>query len=126
MKGTPLIGTIEKGKAKINDSNEKEENISTKEFQITSPFILFKNDINDEYIELMCQYEPEQVITYLKFIDKTYQNYFYSTKKISEICKRYNVIDANAWIMEKSGDMNKALDCFLNYIQEQFNKLMNS
>ncbi|OUM63596.1 hypothetical protein PIROE2DRAFT_61176 [Piromyces sp. E2] len=113
-----LSGTQEKGKEKENYKNE-----NTQEYQIPSPFLLFENDINEEYIELMCQYEPEQVMNYLKFIDDTYTTYFYSTKKISEICRRYNVIDANAWIMEKSGDMNKALDCFLDYIQEQFDKI---
>ena len=113
-----LSGTLEKGKGK--EISKKE---SLQEYQVTSPFLPFENDINEEYIELMCQYEPEQVMDYLKFIDDTYKTYFYSTKKISEICRRYNVIDASAWIMEKSGDINKALDCFLNYIKEQFNKI---
>jgi len=121
-KGIPeYISSSKKNKGKEEDISEKTD--SNKEYQVTSPFLLFQNDINEEYIELMCQYEPEQVINYLQFIDETYKTYFYSPKKISEICHRYNVVDANSWIMEKSGDINKALDCFLDYIEEQFNQI---
>jgi len=121
-KGIPeYISSSKNSKGKEEDTSEETD--SNQEYQITSPFLLFQNDINEEYIELMCRYEPEQVITYLQFIDKTYKTYFYSTKKISEICHRYNVVDANSWIMEKSGDINKALDCFLEYIEEQFNQI---
>ncbi|ORX59933.1 hypothetical protein BCR36DRAFT_408303 [Piromyces finnis] len=108
--------------ANLSETEEKKEGAS-KKYQITSPFLIFEQDINEVYIELICQCEPEQVMDYLKFIDETYKSYFYSTEKISEICRRYNVVDSSAWIMEKCGNINKALDCFLDYIQEQFDKI---
>jgi hypothetical protein len=60
-------------------------------------------DYHAKYIELMCRIEPNMVMFYLK-----QQQTEYNLESMIALCRKFNVIDALAWLLEKKGDLTQA------------------
>jgi hypothetical protein len=66
-----------------------------------------------QYIELLCQYEPKRVYHYVS----TKQNY--SLDLVLNLCKKYKIHDATAYILERTGDLKGALDLLFKVITQE-------
>lgn len=71
--------------------------------------------IQERYIELMCRFDPSGVYNYLN----TRLDSQVDLKTVQESCEKHGVMDAVVWIMEKSGNMQGALDTMLSVAKEK-------
>lgn len=69
--------------------------------------------VQEQYIELMCQFEPDAVGPFLVSAEG------YRIEETLEICRRHNVLDATAYLLEKTGDVQGALNILLQFLDTQ-------
>ncbi|XP_067145381.1 vacuolar protein sorting-associated protein 8 homolog isoform X3 [Centruroides vittatus] len=70
-------------------------------------------NVQEKYIELMCRYNPEQVYGYVRSTEG------YRLEETLEICRRYKVMDATAYVLEKAGDIHGAFDIMLESLRKR-------
>ncbi|KAI9478231.1 MAG: Golgi CORVET complex core vacuolar protein 8-domain-containing protein [Benjaminiella poitrasii] len=71
--------------------------------------------IQERYIELMCRFDPSGVYNYFN----TKLNDSIPLDKVLKCCEAYGVMDAVVWIMEKSGDIQGALEKMLQVAKDK-------
>lgn len=76
-------------------------------------------DIQEKYIELMCQYNPEQVYSYIRSTEG------YRLEETLEICRHFKVMDATAYVLEKAGDIHGAFSIMLENLQKRVKEVMS-
>ncbi|KAF9933290.1 Vacuolar protein sorting-associated protein 8 [Linnemannia zychae] len=76
-------------------------------------------EIHEQYIELLCQYDPSGVYDYLE----RHQDNSYRLEKVLKVCEDASVVDAVVWIMERSGNVGGALSKVLEIVQERIDML---
>ena len=69
-------------------------------------------EIHERFIELMCRYDPEDVYLYLRGTDN------YRLEQTLAIVQRLKVLDATAFLLEKTGDIQAAFQLLLNGLKE--------
>ncbi|KAL3213300.1 hypothetical protein MRX96_035534 [Rhipicephalus microplus] len=69
--------------------------------------------VQEQYTELMCQFEPDAVAPFLVSAEG------YRIEETLEICRRHNVLDATAYLLEKTGDVHGALHILLQVLDEK-------
>ncbi|XP_070387453.1 vacuolar protein sorting-associated protein 8 homolog isoform X2 [Dermacentor albipictus] len=69
--------------------------------------------VQERYIELMCQFDPDAVGPFLVSAEG------YRIEETLEICHRHNVLDATAYLLEKTGDVQGALTILLQFLDTQ-------
>lgn len=78
--------------------------------------MITSEDINYLYLNLLCQFEKENVLTFLKLQNN------YDIDKCLLLCKQYNIPDAQSFLLERTGDIIQSLNTYLihfdNKIQE--------
>ncbi|KAL1925581.1 uncharacterized protein VTP21DRAFT_464 [Calcarisporiella thermophila] len=79
------------------------------------PATIVTPPMHEQYIELMCQYDPTGVYNYLR----THQDNSYRLERVLPICEQYEVLDAVVWILERSGNSSRALDKVLNVVRDR-------
>mmetsp|Transcript_12274 Transcript_12274/g.26290 ORF Transcript_12274/g.26290 Transcript_12274/m.26290 type:complete len:529 (-) Transcript_12274:384-1970(-) len=57
------------------------------------------------FIELLCEFDPEEVLRFTQDNDG-----LYPLDVALEVCKRYNIRDATAYLLERAGDVGAALE----------------
>ncbi|XP_013387109.1 vacuolar protein sorting-associated protein 8 homolog isoform X2 [Lingula anatina] len=67
--------------------------------------------VHEQYIELMCQYQPTAVYSYIKAAEG------YRLEETLELCRKYKVSDATAFLLEKKGDVQGAFNINLETLQ---------
>ncbi|CAB3988597.1 vacuolar sorting-associated 8 homolog [Paramuricea clavata] len=67
---------------------------------------------NETFIELMCEFEPSAVYRHLRSADN------YRLQETLEIVKRFDIIDATAYLLEKSGDVKGAFSLLLQALEQ--------
>lgn len=82
------------------------------------------NLINDQstaslYLRLMCRFEPENVMEYLRTTDA------YDIDDCLEYCAAYNLHQASAFLLERKGDFKGAFEIFLKEIEDSNNRLFD-
>ncbi|KAI8107212.1 hypothetical protein M9434_001855 [Picochlorum sp. BPE23] len=80
------------------------------------------NLINDQstaslYLRLMCRFEPENVMEYLRTTDS------YDIDDCLEYCAEYNLHQASAFLLERKGDFKGAFEIFMKEIENSNNRL---
>ncbi len=60
------------------------------------------DNLQEEFIELMCKKQPTRVYKYLEAHDN------YRVPQCLDLCKRYKLTDATAWLLEKNGQYEEA------------------
>ncbi|XP_075533254.1 vacuolar protein sorting 8 isoform X3 [Dermacentor variabilis] len=69
--------------------------------------------VQERYIELMCQFDPDAVGPFLVSAEG------YRIEETLEICHRHKVLDATAYLLEKTGDVQGALTILLQFLDTQ-------
>ncbi|XP_076030226.1 vacuolar protein sorting 8 [Oratosquilla oratoria] len=77
-----------------------------------------ESDLQEEYINLMCQYHPSQVTAYLKSSEG------YRLEPVLEICQKHDLKDATAYLLEKAGNIHGAFDILLSVLKDKIQNLM--
>ncbi|KAL9245443.1 hypothetical protein vseg_019100 [Gypsophila vaccaria] len=72
------------------------------------------DDMIELYLEMLCQYEPDQV---LKFLE-TFENY--RVDRCLQLCQEYGIVDAAAFLLERVGDVGSALLLVLSDLNNKF------
>ncbi|KAF9183247.1 Vacuolar protein sorting-associated protein 8 [Haplosporangium sp. Z 767] len=76
-------------------------------------------EIHEQYVELLCQYDPAGVYDYLE----RHQDNSYRLEKVLKLCENAGVVDAVVWILERSGNVGGALSKVLEIVQERIDML---
>ncbi|KAF9114740.1 Vacuolar protein sorting-associated protein 8 [Mortierella sp. AM989] len=76
-------------------------------------------EIHEQYVELLCQYDPSGVYDYLE----RHQDNSYRLEKVLKLCENAGVVDAVVWILERSGNVGGALGKVLEIVQERIDIL---
>uniref|UniRef100_A0A2L2YDL3 Vacuolar protein sorting-associated protein 8-like protein n=1 Tax=Parasteatoda tepidariorum TaxID=114398 RepID=A0A2L2YDL3_PARTP len=71
----------------------------------------------ETYIELMCQYDLNQVHNYLKRADG------YRLEETLEICRKYNAMEATAFLLERAGDIHGAFNIMLEGLRTKIKEV---
>ncbi|QCE02488.1 Vacuolar protein sorting-associated protein 8 [Vigna unguiculata] len=75
------------------------------------------DDLIELYLELLCQYEGSSVLKFLEMFDS------YRVEHCLRLCQEYGIIDATAFLLERVGDVGKALSITLSDLNDKFVKL---
>eukprot|EP00794_Sanderia_malayensis_P015740 gene15740-17326_t len=67
--------------------------------------------IHEQFIELMCRYDPGDVYLYLRGTDN------YRLEQSLAIVQRMKIVDANAFLLEKTGDVQGAFKLLLDNLK---------
>ncbi|KJE92646.1 Vps8-like protein [Capsaspora owczarzaki ATCC 30864] len=70
-------------------------------------------EVNERYIELLCEYAPSQVYAYLRLQDN------YRLEECLRMCKKFKITDATAWLLERSGDIVAAFELVLASLKDR-------
>ncbi|KAG0213897.1 Vacuolar protein sorting-associated protein 8 [Mortierella sp. GBA30] len=76
-------------------------------------------EIHEQYVELLCQYDPSGVYDYLE----RHQDNSYRLERVLKLCENAGVVDAVVWILERSGNVGGALSKVLDIVQERIDML---
>ncbi|KAL6068650.1 RING-type domain-containing protein [Balamuthia mandrillaris] len=71
-------------------------------------------EMQQAYIALMCQFAPNKVYRHLQASDTRV-----SFEYCLALCKRHNITDATAYLLERTGDVISALDIILQKLKEE-------
>ncbi|KAI4341368.1 hypothetical protein MLD38_026099 [Melastoma candidum] len=74
-------------------------------------------DMIEQYLELLCQYEPNSVLKFLEAFDS------YRVEHCLQLCQRYGITDAAAFLLERVGDAGSALSLTLSCLNSKVKKL---
>ena len=74
-------------------------------------------DMHKLYVKLLCQFEKESVITYLKSNDQ------YPIDDCLRLCQKYDVSEARAYLLERTGDIHGAMTNLLATMETRLSVL---
>uniref|UniRef100_A0A8D2NYE9 Vacuolar protein sorting-associated protein 8 homolog n=1 Tax=Zosterops lateralis melanops TaxID=1220523 RepID=A0A8D2NYE9_ZOSLA len=72
--------------------------------------------ITEQFIELLCQYSPDQVLETLKVLE------YCRLEETIEITQKYQLHEASSYLLEKKGDIHGA---FLVMLEVQYSQILN-
>nr|XP_043626179.1 vacuolar protein sorting-associated protein 8 homolog [Erigeron canadensis] len=75
------------------------------------------DEMTELYLELLCQYEPNSVLHYLETCES------YRVDQCLRLCQEHGIIDAAAYLLEKTGDVGSALSFTLSDLADKFSML---
>ncbi|KAF9919403.1 Vacuolar protein sorting-associated protein 8 [Lobosporangium transversale] len=93
--------------------------ISNREYSTIGASSITDPEIHEEYIELLCQYDPSGVYDYLE----RHQDNSYRLERVLKTCENAGVVDAVVWILERSGNVGGALGKVLEIVRERIDVL---
>jgi hypothetical protein len=77
-------------------------------------------EMNERYIELLCQFDKDEVLPYLQSREDVH------LEKVTQLCKHYGITNATAFLLEKAGDESGALKLILETVESKLKELENS
>jgi hypothetical protein len=77
-------------------------------------------EMNERYIELLCQFDKDEVLPYLQSREDVHLDACLS------LCKHYGITNATAFLLEKAGDESGALKLILETVESKLKELENS
>ncbi|KAK7389741.1 hypothetical protein VNO78_25031 [Psophocarpus tetragonolobus] len=106
----------------VKDHSQQEvrdylENISNFPKYMRENPINVPDDLIELYLELLCQYEGGSVLKFLEMFDS------YRVEHCLRLCQEYGIIDASAFLLERVGDVGRALLLTLSDLNDKFVKL---
>ena len=72
------------------------------------------------YVKLLCQFEKESVLIYLKSNDQ------YPIDECLRLCERYRVPEAQAYLLERTGDVHSALNHLMSAMELALDELCDA
>ena len=82
----------------------------TTHFEAKSGLDFFDKNMQNTFISLMCQHQPDEVYNYLLMNDGKCE---YDIEKIMQVCKQYKVIDAQTFLLEKTNQITQAMELLI-------------
>ncbi|KAJ9588008.1 hypothetical protein L9F63_028181, partial [Diploptera punctata] len=79
----------------------------------------FEPELVEQYIELLCEFSPEKVYPYIT----SSENYRLDTAL--EITRKHSQIEATAYLLEKTGDFQSALNLMMEKLEELLAKKLS-
>ena len=76
-------------------------------------------DLVMKYIRLLCEYQPENLLDFLC----SREDYYFDDVLV--LCKNYNITDAIAYLYEKLGSQNQALELIDSIIEDKMNNILD-
>jgi hypothetical protein len=76
------------------------------------------SEMYDQYIRLLCQFDKDEVVRFLKRRDG------YSLDSALAIVREFEVADATAFLLERTGDVSAAWSLLLAFIKERLSELL--
>ncbi|XP_056587442.1 vacuolar protein sorting-associated protein 8 homolog [Triplophysa dalaica] len=73
--------------------------------------------LNELLVDLLCQFSPQQVITFLKMSRD------YRLEETIQITEKHKLHEATAYLLEKKGDLHGAFELLLQTLKEKMQKL---
>ncbi|CAK4068105.1 unnamed protein product [Aphanomyces euteiches] len=73
--------------------------------------------VQERYIRLLCEFEPTQVFPYLA------NHQAYRVDSCLKLCKEYSITDAEAYLLERTGDVTGALSLILASLEKKIGLL---
>ncbi|RHY53026.1 hypothetical protein DYB30_005469, partial [Aphanomyces astaci] len=73
--------------------------------------------VQERYIRLLCEFNPLQVFPYLA------AHQAYRVDSCLKLCKEYNITDAEAYLLERTGDVTGALSLILTSLEKKIGLL---
>ncbi|OQR91809.1 vacuolar protein sorting-associated protein 8 [Achlya hypogyna] len=73
--------------------------------------------VQERFIRLLCEFAPAQVFPYLAGHDS------YKVETCLKLCKEFKITDAEAYLLERTGDVNGALTIILTSMEKQLKLL---
>ncbi|KAI8352952.1 Golgi CORVET complex core vacuolar protein 8-domain-containing protein [Mortierella sp. GBAus27b] len=115
-----LRGLLEPSSTQIMDQQgDASQDMVTIDGDIIGASAITDPEIHEQYIELLCQYDPSGVYDYLE----RHQDNSYRLEKVLKLCENAGVVDAVVWILERSGNVGGALSKVLEIVQERIDVL---
>lgn len=69
--------------------------------------------VQERFVRLLCEYEPAGVFPYLESHDS------YKVDACLKLCKDFNITDAEAYLLERTGDVTGALTLILQNLEQK-------
>ncbi|GES89751.1 golgi complex component [Rhizophagus clarus] len=85
-----------------------------------SESLLIDPEIHEQYIALMCKFDPTGVYHYLQTHPDTYRMEY-----VLPICDSTDIVDAVVWILERSGKAIEALNKILDIVQDKKQEILS-
>uniref|UniRef100_A0A803ST84 Vacuolar protein sorting-associated protein 8 homolog n=1 Tax=Anolis carolinensis TaxID=28377 RepID=A0A803ST84_ANOCA len=73
--------------------------------------------VTEQFIELLCQYDPEQVLETLKFLES------YRLEETIQIVQKKQLYEASSYLLEKKEDIHSAFLVMLEFLQRKLSIL---
>lgn len=83
--------------------------------------ILSSNETYETFIELMAEFEPRRVAAYLKSKASRYRN-----QKVLKICQKFQLVDAQAFVLEEEGQVDEAFELMKTDLDEKMRQIISS
>lgn len=83
--------------------------------------VLSLNETYETYVELMAEFEPRRVAAYLKSKVSRYRN-----QKVLKICQKFQLVEAQAFILEEEGQVDEAFDLMKKDLDEKMTQISTS
>ena len=71
----------------------------------------------EQFAELMAELEPERLTTYVQQVDVPY------LPCLLDICRKFSIVEAEAAILERQGEIASAYDLLLRQLQDSIKQL---
>lgn len=94
------------------DLNSSSSAMNTKDLPMIHP------EVVETYIELMCQYDLHYVHNFLRQADG------YRLEETLDICRKYGVMEATAFLLERAGDIHGAFNIMLEGLQGKIQEVL--
>ncbi len=74
--------------------------------------------LQEQYIALLCRYQPDAVLPYIQAHDA------YRVEIVLPTCQQYNVLDAQAFLLERAADVEAALTIHVQQLSHAVQQLV--
>ncbi|XP_042313799.1 vacuolar protein sorting-associated protein 8 homolog isoform X4 [Sceloporus undulatus] len=80
---------------------------------INQDLLQLSPSVTEQFIELLCQYDPDQVLETLKFLES------YRLEETIQVVQKYQLHEATSYLLEKKGDIHGAFSVMLEFLQRK-------
>ncbi|XP_038644180.1 LOW QUALITY PROTEIN: vacuolar protein sorting-associated protein 8 homolog [Scyliorhinus canicula] len=87
--------------------------------QVNRELLQLNPDIHEQYLDLLCQYDPHRVINFLRVSE------YYRLEEAIQITEKHNLHEASAYLLEKKGDVHAAFSVLLEILKHRLSLLNN-
>ncbi|GCB73005.1 hypothetical protein scyTo_0002298 [Scyliorhinus torazame] len=87
--------------------------------QVNRELLQLNPDIHEQYLDLLCQYDPHRVTNFLRVSE------YYRLEEAIQITEKHKLREASAYLLEKKGDVHAAFSVLLEILKHRLSLLNN-